>query len=228
MDLRLDDLMLDGFTSDSVLLANFVSAKKSNTCVEIGTGSGIISILVSHKQNPKKIYAFEIQKKYSDIAQKNVELNNLTNIEIINDDIENFYKYLQTEVDVVFCNPPYFDGEISSLNEEIAYCKHQKYLSLEKLAKVSSKLLKFGGTFFVVYPAQKLCELICVLVKNNLMPKKMFFAQPTAQKNANTVYVMCKKGGKFSVKIMPVLITNDLDGNYIQTVQKLYRDEVKK
>ena len=239
MELRLDDLMLDGlkiyqykdgynFTSDSVLLANFVSTKKSSRCVEIGTGSGIISILVSHKQQPQKIYAFEIQKKYSDLAKKNIEYNKIGNIEVINDDIENFSKYLGAEVDVVFCNPPYFSGEITSQNEEIALSRHQKYLPLEKLAKVSSKLLKFGGSFFVVYPAEKLCELICALVKYNLIPKKIFFAQPNLQKNANTVYVMCKKGGKFSVKVMPVLVTNDLDGNYVQTIQKLYRDEVKR
>ena len=236
--LRLDDLMLDGlklyqyvdgynFTSDSVLLSNFIKAPASSICVEIGTGSGIISILLSHKQNVKKIYAFEIQKKYSDLAKKNIEYNNIENIEVINDDIKNYAKYIKNQVDVVYANPPYFTGETTSPNEEVAIARHEKYLPLNVVASASSKLLKSGGTFYVVYPANRLCELIVELVKNKLMPKKMFFAQPTKNKDASTVYVMCKKDARFSVKVMPVLITNDLDGNYVQTIQKLYRDEVK-
>ena len=109
----------------------------------------------------------------------------------------------------------------------MAIARHEKYLPLNVVVSVSSKLLKSGGSFYVVYPANRLCELIVELVKNKLMPKKMFFAQPTMDKDASTVYVMCKKDAKFSVKVMPVLITNDLDGNYVQTIQKLYRDEVK-
>lgn len=236
--LRLDDLMLDGlkiyqyvdgynFTSDSVLLSNFISAKKSSVCVEIGTGSGIISILLSHKQKVDKIYAFEIQKKYSDLARKNVEYNGIKNIEVINDDIKNYSKYIKNQVDVVYSNPPYFTGEITSPNEEVAIARHEKYLPLSVVISVASRLLKSGGSFYVVYPAQRLCELIVELVKNKLMPKKMFFAQPTNTKDASTVYVMCKKDAKFSVKVLPVLITNDLDGNYVQTIQKLYRDEVR-
>ena len=103
---RLDDLQLDGlkiiqdknkynFTSDSALLANFVSAKKNDNCVEIGCGSGVISILVNHKCNPKKIYAFEIQKSMAELAKRNIELNNLNEkIEVINAPIQEFENYL--------------------------------------------------------------------------------------------------------------------------------------
>ena len=86
-------------------------------------------------------------------------------------------------------------------------------------------MLKFKGKFFVVYPANRISELIYELVKNNLQPKKMFFAQPTDNKNANTVFIECIKGGKTGTIVMPTLITNNLDGEYVETIQKLYRDK---
>lgn len=237
MELKLDDLNLDGlkiyqykngynFTSDSVLLSNFVKTKKSDVCLEVGTGSGIISILVNYKNNPKKIYAFEFQQKYANLAQKNFDYNNMTNIEVVCDKIQNYKKYINFNVDVIFCNPPYYNcGEITSQKEEVLICKHQKYLPLEELILCVSKMLKFKGKFFVVYPANRISELIYELVKNNLQPKKMFFAQPTDNKNANTVFIECIKGGKTGTIVMPTLITNNLDGEYVETIQKLYRDK---
>lgn len=237
MELRLDDLNLDnlklyqyksgyGFTSDSVILSNFIKAKKTDVCVEIGTGSGIISILVNYKNGPKKIYAFEIQEKYATLAQKNIEYNQMRNVEIINSDIKNYKSYLEKQVDVVFCNPPYYKEGIckQSENEDIAICKHEKHLPLKTLLETASKLLKFGGKFYFVYPANRLDEIMVELNKQGLQPKKMFFCQPNINKKANTVFIQCIKGGKLGVNILPTLITNNLDGEYVQTIQKLYRD----
>lgn len=238
MEQRLDDLNLDNlklyqyvsgynFTSDSVILANFVKAKKTDVCVEIGTGSGVISVLVDYKNKPQKIYAFELQQKYADLAQKNIELNSMQEqITVINSNIKDFKSYLSKEVDVVFCNPPYYKSGVckQSESQDIAICKHESFLPLEDLISTASKMLKFGGKLYFVYPANRLDEVIVELNKNNLQPKKIFFAQPTINKNANTVYLQCTKGGKYGVKILPTLITNNLDGEYVQTIQKLYRD----
>ena len=237
---RLDDLNLDGlklyqfpsgycFTSDSVLLANFVNTKKSDECVEIGAGSGIISILVNYKTKPKCIYAFEFQPKYAKLMQENLELNNINNIQVIADKIQNFDKYITKQVDVVFCNPPYYNsGEIVSEKDEVMVAKHQKYLPLDELVECANKLLKFGGKFYVVYPASRGSELIFELKKQKLQPKKMFFAQPNQNKNANTVFLECTKGGKEGTIVMPTLLTNTLDGEYVATIQKLYRDKGNK
>lgn len=238
MEVRLDNLNLDGleiyqyydgynFTSDSVLLANFVKAKKSDICLEIGTGGGVVSILVNYKNKPKKIYAFEIQKKYCDLANLNINHNNMQNIiEVINDGIQNYKQYGIENVDVIFCNPPYFkkDVSIKNKNKEIAICKYEDCLTLNELIDCSSKLLKYGGKFFIVYPAERVSELICTMSYNKLEPKKMFFVQPTQNKNANTVLIECVKNGKKGIRVLPTLITNNLDGEYVQTIQKLYRD----
>ena len=237
LDVRLDDLNLDnlkiyqytkgyGFTSDSVLLANFVKTKKNDVCVEIGTGSGIISILVNYKTNPKKIYAFEMQHDYALLAKKNLDYNKINNIEIIESKIQNFKQFINFNVDVVFCNPPYYKNETcqKSEDESIAMCKHESFLPLDELVDCACKMLKFKGKFFIVYPANRVCELIYKLKQHKLEPKKIFFAQPTIAKEANTVYIECIKGGKEGVKVLPTLITNTLDGDYVQTIQKLYRD----
>ena len=234
---RLDDLNLDGlkiyqykngycFTSDSVLLANFVNTKKSDECVEIGAGSGIISILVNYKTKPKKIYAFEFQPKYAKLMQDNLQYNKIDNIQVIADKIQNFDKYITKQVDVVFCNPPYYSsGDFVSEKDEVMIAKHQKFLPLGELVLCAQKLLKFGGKFYVVYPASRVSELIFELKKQKLQPKKMFFAQPNANKNANTVFIECAKGGKEGTVVLPTLLTNNLDGEYVETIQKLYRDK---
>ena len=237
-ELRLDDLNLDGlklyqythgygFTSDSVILSNFIKTKKSDTCVEIGTGSGIISVLVCYKNNPQKIYAFEMQNKYCELAQKNIDLNNMQDkIQIIESKVQDYKNHLNFFVDVVFCNPPYYKSGVCKVSnqDDIAICKHEKFLPLNELIFCASKMLKFGGKFFFVYPANRLDEVMFELNKNKLQPKRMFFVQPNQVKNANTVFIECIKGGKNGVTILPTLVTNSLDGDYVQTIQKLYKN----
>ena len=236
--IRIDDLNLDGlkimqytdsyaFSSDSVLLANFVSTKSKDVCVEIGTGSGVVSILVNYKNNLKKIYAFEIQQKLASLAFDNFNLNNMQDkIEVINDSIQNHSKYIQNgSISVVFCNPPYFKENScqKNPNQELAIARHETYLPLKDFCKSTSKMLKFGGKFFVVYPASRIAELIYELKNNNLEPKRMYFAQPNPNKNASVVLMECAKGGKSGAVVLPTLITNSLDGDYVQTIQKLYK-----
>ncbi len=235
---RLDDLQLGGlkiiqdktkycFTSDSAILANFVSAKKSDKVCEIGTGTGVISILLTHKQNPEKIYAFEVQKETAELAKRNVDLNLLNDkIEIINSPIQDFEKYVKREsFDVVVSNPPYrkvSQKSLISLREEEAISKHEVKLNLDELVSCAKNLLKFGGKFFLVYDATRTAELIYKLKQNNLEPKIMFFTSPSPTKNPVLVLIEAVKGGKEQVNVLPTLITNDKDGNYIYTIQNLY------
>ncbi len=235
---RLDDLQLGGlkiiqdktkycFTSDSAILANFVTAKKSDKVCEIGTGTGVISILLTHKQNPEKIYAFEVQKETAELAKRNVDLNLLNDkIEIINSPIQDFEKYVKREsFDVVVSNPPYRkvgQKSLISLREEEAISKHEVKLNLDELVSCAKNLLKFGGKFFLVYDATRTAELIYKLKQNNLEPKIMFFTSPSPTKNPVLVLIEAVKGGKEQVNVLPTLITNDKDGNYIYTIQNLY------
>lgn len=237
---RLDDLQLGdlkiiqdknkyNFTSDSALLANFVSTKKSDKCVEIGCGSGVISILVNHKCSPQKILAFEIQSSMADLAKRNITLNNLSDkIEIINAPIQEFEKYIQkATVDVIFSNPPYMKVNEQSLinsSKEIAISRHEIKLNLQDLIKCSSNLLKFGGKLYLVHRSERLSEIFAEMHKNQLEPKRMFFVSPSENKNPNIVLIEAQKGAKSGLKVLPTLIVNDKDGNYLYTIQKLYKE----
>ena len=238
---RIEDLQLDGlkiiqdstkycFTSDSAILSNFVKTKKSDMALEIGTGTGVISILVSAKQNLKKIVAFEVQEKTANLAKRNVELNNLQEkIEIVNAPIQKCFDFVKKEsFDVVFSNPPYKkvdEKTLVSVSSEKAISRHEVLLNLEELVDFSSKLLKFGGKLFLVYDASRTAELIYKLKQKKLEPKRMFFTSPSENSNPILVLIEAVKGGKEGIKILPTLITNDKDGNYIYTIQKLYREK---
>ena len=231
---RLEDLQCKGlkiiqnkdyytFTSDSVILANFVQTKKNDLCVEIGTGCGVISILLSAKKDFKNITAFELQREMADLANKNVRLNNLDEkISIINDNIENFNSYLtKNSVDVVFSNPPYMLGGDENKNLVRDKARHEKSLPLERLTNLASQMLKFGGKFYVVYSAERSVELIASLTKNNLQPKKMFF---TSNGKGKVVLVVIEavKGGKSGVKVLPELVTNEASGEYLEKLHTKY------
>lgn len=235
---RIDDLQFENlkiiqdktkycFTSDSAILANFVKTRKSDSVCEIGTGTGVISILLSKKQKPKKIVGFEIQESAANLAKRNVLLNNLEKqIEIINAPVQEFSKYVKHEsFDVVVSNPPYSklskNGFVSKSEEE-AISKHEVCLNLSELVSCASKLLRFGGKFYVVYDAKRSAELIFKLKQNNLEPKKMFFTSPSEKSNPVLILVEAVKGGKEGICVLPTLITNDKNGDYLFSIQKLY------
>lgn len=206
------------FTSDSVILANFVKLKAKENAVEIGGGSGVVSILVSAKNKFNSIKIFEIQKELQQICEKNLKLNNLQDkIKLIKDDIKNYKKYLDA-CDVVYSNPPYFKVSDSNENMVKKIAKQEVMLSLDDFVKISSKILKFGGRFYCTYPAERACELIVKCNENNLQIKKMFFTE-NGKGVVNLVVVEAVKGGKFGVKVLPNLITNKSDGEFLEELK---------
>jgi tRNA1Val (adenine37-N6)-methyltransferase len=220
----IQDKNLYTFTSDSVILANFVSTKKKDVCVEIGSGSGVVSILLSAKMPFEKCYAFEIQETMAALLNRNLQLNNLEGkITAINDDVENFKKYIDAgAVDVVFSNPPYMRDDVSHNENDVRdVARHDRLLKIDKLCCCASKMLRHGGKFYVVYTAERTAELVCNLVQNNLMPKKMFFTE-NGKGKVVLVVIEAVKGGKWGVSVMPQLTTNDRDGKFLEELTTKY------
>ena len=157
-----------------------------------------------------------------DLFQKNIKLNDLEEkITIFNENILNYRKHIEFgSIDVVFSNPPYKrDGScILNENESKKIARHEKYLPLCDLCKCASAILKFGGRFYVVYDADRCCELINELMKNGLEPKKMFFTENGRGKTI-LVVIEAVKGGKHGVTVLPNLTTNDKSGEYLQKVK---------
>ena len=230
---RLDDLQFEGlkivqnknlyaFTSDSVVLANFLKIKKGESAVEIGSGSGVISILATKKTNAKSIIGFEIQPELFEMANKSLILNDISNVQFINDDVRNYKKYIQSgSVDVVFSNPPYKRDGSAQDNKNISktMARHEKYLPLHDLVECASGMLKFGGRAYFVYDADRCAEMIFELKSAKLQPKRMFFTQNGKGKVILFV-VEAVKGGKDGATVLPNLITNDKDGTYLEEIKK--------
>jgi len=237
---RLDDLQLDGlkifqdplsycFTSDSVLLANFAKAKRTDCVVDLCSGSGIVGILVAHKTKCKKVVCVEIQEKLALLSQKTINyINKTSQISVLNDTVQSVPNYIENgSVNVVVCNPPYkrIDASMPNKNNEIAIARHELFVNLKEIICVSEKLLKFGGKFYVCNDASRLAELVNLLKEKKLEPKRMFFTYPSLTKNASIVFVEAIKGGKEGVVIMPPIVSNDSSGEYLPTIQKLFKGE---
>lgn len=231
MSERVEDLQCGGlkiiqdkdlytFSSDAVILANFVRLKSKETAVEIGGGSGVISILLSAKNNFKKIKVFEIQEKMQKICEKNIILNNLSGkLELICDDVKNFKKYFDVgSVDVVFSNPPYFPTSKSSANEVKKIAKEEVCLNLNDLVECASSMLKFGGRFYCVHKAERLAELIFASEKRNLKLKKIFFTE-NGKGAVNLLVAEFRKGGGDGANVLSNLVTNKSDGEFLEELK---------
>ena len=215
------------FSLDSVLLANFVTINPSTKKIlDIGTGNAIIPLILSTKTK-SKITGVEIQKEVSNLATKSVKINNLDEqINIINKDINEYLKTDETEVyDVITCNPPFFKlNEKSIINE--SKCKqiarHEITLNLDNLIKISKKLLKNNGRLAIVHRPERLIEIIEIMKKNNIEPKKLCFVYPKTNMESNILLIEGIKNGKPGIKILPPIYTHNIDNTYTKEIQKYF------
>lgn len=233
-DETLDDLQLDGlmliqknggykFSTDSVLLSNFVKAKPNDVLVDLCSGSGVVAILACHKNKIKNAYMVELQPRLSDMAKRSLEYNGIKTIKPICADLTKAHEILGHEMaDVVTVNPPYFERGETSESDEIAIAMHEIKTSLADICKESSKLLKFGGRLFMVHSAERLTDILTLLRKNSLEPKRLRVVYPKQNKAPNLVLVEAKKGGRAGLKIEPPLILNNDDGTETDELKKIY------
>lgn len=191
-DLQLNNLYIyqkkDGFKfgTDAVALSNFVTCKKDQKIIDLGTYSGIIPILLSAKTNAKKITGLEIQEEAVKMAQKSVEYNNLQEkIEIINGDICKIDKFFKrASFDIVVTNPPYKKGGTGVINtiDTKIIARHEILCTLEDIIKAAKYLLKDNGKFFMVHKPERLAEIIDTMKKYKIEPKRMQLVHESFEK----------------------------------------------
>lgn len=144
------------FTSDAVLLANFFKANSGEEVVELCSGSGVISILGSHKTKAKHFCCVEIQPELADMCKESVKINHLEGkIDVINANLADFANNLHKKVDVVVVNPPYFSKKLANSCNHYAICTHELKTTLADICLASAKLLKFGGKLYMVHIDRK-------------------------------------------------------------------------
>ena len=235
---RIDDLQYKGlkiiqntegfcFGVDSVLLTEFArDMKKNKTIVDLGTGTGIIGILLSKKVEASKIIGVEIQKDVANMAKRSVELNNLQNImQILNEDVKNL-SLEKNSFDYVVTNPPYKKKGTGIINREDKQIisRHETTVNLEEWIKVASQLLKDNGAIYMVHRPERLNEIIENLRKYRLEPKRIRFVYPKINKNSNLVLIKAVKYANSFLKVEKPLIIYNEDGTYTDEILKIYEE----
>ena len=215
------------FGIDSVLLVNFAKEiKKQSKILDLGTGTGIIPILLSGKVELKKAIGVEIQKDVASMAKRSVSLNNLDDkIEIINENVINIGKlYPKQYFDVVITNPPYKKMGTGIINESEAkiISRHEITANLEDFIKTARDMLKDKGEFFMVHRPERLVDIISLMRKLNIEPKKLRFVCPNKNKEPNMVLIKGIKNAKEFLKIEKNLYVYNEDGIYTDEILKIY------
>ena len=194
------------FGTDAVLLSEFAKIKNGERVVDLCCGNGIIPILLFAKHKPSHVIGIEIQKSSADLAQKTVELNNMTDkISIICDDLKNAKNYIDKHVDVVTCNPPYTEWGGGFVNESDTkmIARHEIFCKLTDIFRSVNDILKFGGRFYMIHKSERLAEIISVAKEFGLEPKELKFQHGSPDRNSKLMLISFTKGGKSQMTVYP-------------------------
>jgi len=247
---RTDDLQRNGcriiqnpelfcFGMDAVLLSGFARVKKGEVCIDLGTGTGIIPILLSAKTEGKHFTGLEIQTEVADMARRSVLLNDLQDrVEIAEGDIRRVLKkadarekdgyagacYGPGSFDVVTSNPPYMKGAhgLTNPEETRAVSRHEVCCTLADVCRAAAGLLRSGGRFYMVHRPLRIAEIITELKAVHLEPKRIKFVHPFADKEANMVLIEAVKGAGSECRVEKPVIVYTEPGKYSEEIYTIY------
>ena len=234
---RIDDLERNGyqiiqnpdkfcFGMDAVLLSGFAKVKAQAKVLDMGTGTGIIPILLEAKTQAAHLTGLEIQEESADMARRSVLLNHLENkIDIVTGDIKEADSLFKAaSFDVITCNPPYMIGQHGITNPDApkAIARHEILCTLDDVVRNAATLLKPGGNFCMVHRPFRLAEIISVMTKYKLEPKRMRLVYPFIDKEPNMVLIEGCRGGKPRMTVEKPLIVYKEQGKYTDEIYGVY------
>lgn len=244
---RIDELQRNGygiiqsesnfrFGMDAVLLSGFAKVKRGEIAVDLGTGTGIIPILLEAKTEGKHFYGLELQPEMAEMASRSVRLNGLTEkIDIINGDIcsllpestvgnIDMLKALYGRVNVVTSNPPYMKAEHGLKNPEDAkaIARHEVKCSLSDVCEAASRLLCAGGRFYMVHRPLRLPEIISEMKRFKLEPKRIKPVYPFIDKEANMVLIEAVRNAAPECRLEKPVIVYKEPGKYTDEIYDIY------
>lgn len=234
---RIDDLQRNGyqiiqnhekfcFGMDAVLLSGFVRVKPGANVLDMGTGTGIIPLLVEAKTQAVHISAIEIQEESADMARRSVRLNGLEDkIDIVTGDLREADTFFDAaSFDVVTCNPPYMIRQHGLTNPDApkAIARHEILCTLEDVVRTAARLLKPGGSFCMVHRPFRLTEIICVMTEYRLEPKRMKLVYPYIDKEPNMVLIEGCRGGRPRMTVEKPLIVFEKPNVYTSEITDVY------
>lgn len=234
---RIDDLQrnhlriiqkTDGFCfgMDAVLLSGFAAVKPGERVLDLGTGTGIIPILLSSKTEGEHFTGLEIQEEIAGMAKRSVSMNGLEEkIEIVNGDIKEASRIFgAASFDVVTTNPPYMNDAhgLKNPTEVKAISRHEVLCTLEDVVREGAKVLKHGGRMYMVHRPHRLIEILNTMTKYRLEPKRMKLVHPFRDKEANMVLIEAVRGGGAWMKVEPPVIVYKEPGVYSEEIYDIY------
>ena len=234
---RLDDLQLSGyriiqdparfcFGMDAVLLSGFVRAAKGDKLLDLGTGTGILPILLSAKTECAHLTGLEIQEESADMARRSVALNCLDErVTIVTGDIKEAGSFFApASFDCITCNPPYMIDEHGLTNPDApkAIARHEILCTFEDVVTAAAKLLRTGGHFFLVHRPFRLAEILVRLTEYRLEPKRMRMVYPYINKEPNMVLIDAVRGANPRMTVEPPLIIFEEQGIYTNEIREKY------
>ncbi|MCD8104102.1 MAG: tRNA1(Val) (adenine(37)-N6)-methyltransferase [Lachnospiraceae bacterium] len=234
---HIDDLQCSGlriiqsdhlfrFGMDAVLLSGFARVREGGAALDLGTGTGIISLLLSAKTLGRHFTGLEISARSVDMAQRSVLLNDLSEkIEVVQGDIrEADALFAPASFDTITSNPPYLQGSHGLLNAdpEKAAARHETLCTLDDVVRAAAKLLIPGGHFYMVHRPFRLAEMICDLSQYGLEPKRMRLVYPYIDREPNMVLIEAVRGGRPRMTVEKPLIVYDSPGVYTSEITEIY------
>ena len=237
---RIDDLQRNGlriiqnpeafrFGMDAVLLADFMRLRPREQVADMGTGTGILPLLLSQKELTCTFEAFEIQPDMAEMAERSVALNGLSDrIHIHAVDMRNAWKMIGREkMHAVVCNPPYGKrgGTLTSETESVSLARHEADCTIEAVCASCAAVLRNGGRLCIVFPAQRMLELCDALRKCRLEPKRIRMVCAHVDKAPYLVMVEAMKNAKPQLLWMPPLVVYHADGSETEEIKRIYHHD---
>ena len=234
---RLDDLQIKGyeiiqkpgrfcFGMDAVLLSSYAKVKKNEKALDLGTGTGILPILLEAKNEGEHYTGLEIQEESADMARRSVMHNHLEDkIDIVTGDIKEAGAIFgAASFHVITTNPPYMIGEhgLKNDNEALYIARHEALCTLDDVLRESAKLLRPKGRFYMVHRPFRLPEILAKMTQYGIEPKRMRLVHPYINKEPNMVLVEGLRGGKPRMQVEPPLVVYEKDGRYTQELLEMY------
>lgn len=236
-DERVDDLQRNGyhiiqkkkgfcFGMDAVLLSGFARVNQGECVLDLGTGTGIIPILLEAKTEGRHFTGLEIQKDVAEMAGRSVALNHLEKkVDIVTGDIREAGRIFgNASFDVVTSNPPYMNSGngLKNPDRRLAIARHEVLCTLGDVLREAGKLLKSGGRFYMVHRPQRLAEIITGMEEVRLEPKRIKFVHPYIDREANMVLIEAVRGGGHFLKVEKPLIVYQAPGKYTDEIYDVY------
>lgn len=214
------------FSTDTILLADFAKLNTSKNAVDLGSGCGTIPLLWARDNSCARITAVELQRQGWDMTKRSIEYNNIKNIEAVNADLKSLRGILPFGgYDLAVCNPPYKEdgGGIKNPSTEKTIARHEEACTAEDVTLAAKNLLRFGGRFCMCQRPERLTDILCIMRKNQLEPKRLRFVQQRSDKKPKLFLIEGRRGGnRGGLIVEKTLLIEEAPGVLTEEMKEIY------